>query len=94
LANSPNKELTHFVQLNLKSFGSAFVTSAAKKAASRFTGHSMSVKYLAGLFVGENEVAVEDGLGGIPVRMARNSDARIGKRLRAVDSRSLTRANC
>src|SRR5262245_4951426 len=45
-------------------FGSACVTGAAKKAASRFIGHSMSVDYLAGLFVGENEIAVEDGLAG------------------------------
>ena len=45
-------------------FGSAFVTGAAKKAANRFIAHSMSVEYLAGLFVGENEIVVEDGLAG------------------------------
>src|SRR5262245_65900970 len=47
-----------------KMFGSAFVTGAAKKAANRFIAHAMSIEYLAGLFVGENEIVVEDGLAG------------------------------
>ena len=63
---APDAQSQSFFYLNdfNNMFGGAFVTGAAKKAASRFIAHSMSVEYLAGLFVGENEIAVEDGLAG------------------------------